>query len=282
MAHPSEDSDEEITPHSANREVSTNSLMSIGENYEGAVDSGHERIIEGKIQLRSSSRRLSMESASNFSAESDDSHMTSESKKKRRSSRKPRSSKTSSSKSKRKGSSSGPSYAEVDLDAANRMLEEKDIVVTSLVKQVEELQEQLRGNKTGGESDDVPSDQDLAEELARAKRLLAEQEVVTESLIEQAKIRQNQIDEKSSVIEEQKKEIERLKAKLAVASNGEGKGEGSSSMRSSKSEKKKDKKDKKSSKSNRRSSSRKLEDGEVTPSKSRKGSLTKLPEEEET
>ena len=150
------DEEEVITPF-ADREMSQISLPSIGEIYEGALDDG---VIEGPIEIRPG-RRASVGSQSNFSVDSDDvSRMTTDSKKKRRSSRKSRSNKTSSSsKSKRKGSSSGPSYSEVDLENAYRMLEEKDIVVTSLVKQVEELQQQLLENK----SQHIPHNRGLRE-----------------------------------------------------------------------------------------------------------------------
>mmetsp|Transcript_37662 Transcript_37662/g.91482 ORF Transcript_37662/g.91482 Transcript_37662/m.91482 type:complete len:296 (-) Transcript_37662:203-1090(-) len=228
MAPPSEnklgesDEGDEITPFSS-REVSNLSLPSIGENYEGELAGG--RVIEGKIDFdRVRERRQSVDSTSNFSTDSDDdvSYMTTESKGKRRS-RKPRS-KTKSRSSKRKSSSSGPSYTDVDIDTANRMLEEKDIVVSSLVKQIEELKQQLlEDNKKSDESGDVASEkEDLGEELVKAKRLLAEKEITTETLIEQAKLQQTQINEKKSVIEEQSREIARLKAKLAAGNEGEG------------------------------------------------------------
>jgi hypothetical protein len=181
-----------------------NRLQSIGEMEED-MESGHA-IDGGSVDNSEESitqRRVSIDST--FSVDSEMTFGSGKKKKKKRKSK-------LKTKPMRRSSKLSAVTSTSELVATQRMLTEKDIVMSSLIAQVENLQRQVSEKKS--ESSEPRIEADLASELEANKRMLAEKEVIASSLVAQIQSLQSQLTENASIIEAQSKEIPNLRSQL--------------------------------------------------------------------
>ncbi|KAL3940341.1 MAG: hypothetical protein SGBAC_005112 [Bacillariaceae sp.] len=170
-----------------------------------------------------------------------------------------------------------------DIETANCMLEEKDIVVASLVSKIERLRKELAGqrnNDTAGDGERI-----FLVELRETRRLIAEKEVISASLEKQIKRQEYEANEKWSIIEKRTLEILRLKEQLAARETKDSKKEkqssklkkssSSSTTRRSKSSSSSQKKKSSSSKDKKRSSKDKKSRSKSKKKAKRKDNLNK-------
>lgn len=169
-----------------------------------------------------------------------------------------------------------------DIETAHRMLEEKDIVVASLVSKIERLRKELAGQRNNATDGD--GERNFSVELRETKRLIAEKEVISASLEKQIKRQEYEADENWRIVENHTLEILRLKEQLASRETTDSKKEkqssklkksSSSTSRKSKSSSSSQKKKSSSSKDKKRSSKDRKSRSKSKKKSKRKDNLNK-------
>lgn len=183
-------------------------LQCIGEETDEDMDDENDKMGLAVDLMDESTIQRSLSVHSILTIDSDLSNGSGKKKKKKRKSKLKTGSKRRSSKLTAVTAASATS----DMVIAHRLLTEKEIVMSSLIAQVENLQRQV--SEKSKERSGPQNEAGLLAELESTKRKVAEKEIIESSLVAQVQSLQLQLQENNAILEAKSREVPNLQSQL--------------------------------------------------------------------